>query len=101
MADAPALGAGARKGVEVQILSPTLASPHCGELRPGSHREPGGRGGPYLNGTPGRLVRCCIPGRWPKVQGSWDRKPRTRTRTDPSPRLRVTVSTRWAVTRAA
>src|SRR5579864_9114448 len=27
MADAPALGAGARKGVEVQILSPTLKDP--------------------------------------------------------------------------
>src|SRR5712692_5039647 len=39
-ADAPALGAGARKGLEVQILSPTLASPPLGSPRRRRGRVP-------------------------------------------------------------
>ena len=44
MADAPALGAGARKGVEVQILSPTPPPlsllPTCGEVAPKAPEGP-------------------------------------------------------------
>src|SRR5260221_12756037 len=101
MADAPALGAGARKGVEGQILSPTLTSPPCGEVGTGRRPLPEG-----ATQTPRTSVRCCIRLRWPKVQVSWDRKtrkPGTRTahhrkRTDSDPRLRATVITAWAAT---